>query len=324
MGLIEAFEKYLSEALDLKVEAKPWKGAAKLPIFLGQEYDFHLITVLGTSCVVAIAKEENSPAIVAKHLKTVREKWDGPCIYVCEGVSSYNRKRLIEHRIPFVVPGNQVYFPDLGIDLREYFHKKFTRAKHLSPSTQLVVIFALIHSDKEKFIPSELAKELGVSAMTMTRAFDELESLEIATIQEKGRERWLIFKKTGKALWEQVKSLLRDPVRKRIWLRQKKGSGLGIRSGLSALSDSSMLGEPDIPVYALDAKAWKNLRQTHTVEEIPSGDGADMELEIWIYNPKLFARDGLVDPFSLYLSLKEIKDERVEAALDQLMEKIKW
>ncbi|GEM_PF-3944963 len=42
-----------------------------------------------------------------------------------------------------------------------------------------------------------------------------------------------------------------------------------------------------------------------------------MEIEIWKYDPELFAREGVVDPLSLYMSLKDTKDERVEMALEQ-------
>ena len=58
--------------------------------------------------------------------------------------------------------------------------------------------------------------------------------------------------------------------------------------------------------------------------ELPDREGAAFELEIWHYDPDLFAKKGCVDPYSLYLSLKETEDERVEAALEELMEKIKW
>ena len=54
--------------------------------------------------------------------------------------------------------------------------------------------------------------------------------------------------------------------------------------------------------------------------EVSSPEEADVQLELWSYNPKLFEKDGLVDPFSLYLSLQDIKDERVEAALEKLIE----
>lgn len=47
------------------------------------------------------------------------------------------RKRLIEQKVPLLVPGNQLYLPDLGIDLREYFRKPPTAPDTArSPATQ--------------------------------------------------------------------------------------------------------------------------------------------------------------------------------------------
>jgi len=37
------------------------------------------------------------------------------------GVSSFERKRLINHRVSFIVPGKQLYLPFLAVDLRESF-----------------------------------------------------------------------------------------------------------------------------------------------------------------------------------------------------------
>ncbi len=33
---------------------------------------------------------------------------------------------FIAQKVPFIVPGNQLYLPDLGLDLREYFRQRMT------------------------------------------------------------------------------------------------------------------------------------------------------------------------------------------------------
>jgi hypothetical protein len=48
------------------------------------------------------------------------------------------------------------------------------------------------------------------------------------------------------------------------------------------------------------------------------------EIEVWRYPPALFAARDVVDPLSLYLSLKGISDERIEASLDEMMRKLGW
>ena len=57
---------------------------------------------------------------------------------------------------------------------------------------------------------------------------------------------------------------------------------------------------------------------------LPSIETDAIELEIWRYDPAMFATDGIVDPFSLYLSLKDSKDERIQIALEEMMEKLAW
>ena len=210
-----------------------------------------------------------------------------------------------------------MYLPTLGIDLREYFRKMKTNKKNFSPATQAVVIYLLLDQKGNRLTPSELSKELGYTLMTMSRAFDELESAGIGKVSRKGKERWLLLERSKLELWKQAKSFMRDPVKKRIWAKGKKPK---VQAGLSALAKKSMLAPPSVPVYAIGFEEWKKME----VEELPFREDAAFELEVWYYDPALFAKKRCVDPFSLYLSLQETEDERVEAALEEMMEKVEW
>ena len=320
--VIKELDTYLAKVLGIEVKPTHWNGGQDLPFFMRELYFFHEITLLGKPCIVFVPRgnDEISSGALVKHFKQLQAKWKGLCIYARSTISSYNRRRLIEHRIPFVVPNTQLYFPDLGIDLTEHFQKERASIKILSPPTQAVIIYALFRI-KHTSLPSELAKELHYTRMTMTRALDELKSLGIGEISQQGKERRLSFRQSRKALWKQVMSLMSNPVKKRIWLRQNNKSRemvdkFGLISGLSALAERSMLNLPVLPVYAMDIKAWKK----EYLQEVSSPEEADVQIELWSYNPKLFEKNGLIDPFSLYLSLQDMKDERVEAALEKLIE----
>lgn len=52
----------------------------------------------------------------------------------------------------------------------------------------------------DKATPAVIAQQLGYSAMTMTRAFDELETAGIGEHSVRGKERHLHFAKSGKPL----------------------------------------------------------------------------------------------------------------------------
>ena len=318
---VKDLQAYLSDVLALQVTIRSWKKENELPLFLGSSYDFYEMSLFEHSCLLMQPKAniEVTPALARKHWEQVQKKWKGLCIYTQPTISAYNRKRLIEHRVPFIIPGNQMYLPDLGVDLHEHFRKPCSQSiKSFSPATQAVIIYALLHDLREGVTPSELAQKLDYTLMTMTRAFDELQAANLGEVIRQGKERRWYFKEDKDKLWKQGKPFLRSPIKYRTWLRQKQPV---IIAGLSALSHFSDLNEPLLPVFAIGPAQWKVLKKSR-IEEIPSSEGALIELEIWHYNPHLFAKNELVDPFSLYLSLKESKDERIEAALEEMMEKI--
>ncbi len=48
-------------------------------------------------------------------------------------------------------------------------------------------------------------------------------------------------------------------------------------------------------------------------------------IQVWRYDPTLFAKNVVVDIFSLYLSLKDETDERVELAMQEALEaQLRW
>ena len=58
--------------------------------------------------------------------------------------------------------------------------------------------------------------------------------------------------------------------------------------------------------------------------ELAAPEPGAFEIELWKYAPAHFAQDGTVDRLSLYLSLKDSADERVQSALDVLLGEMEW
>lgn len=320
--LLQGIKSYLHETLKADIKTHRWKNQSSLPFFLTDAYDFYETSLFNQACLLMVGhqKAEMTPGIIRKHQEHIQKKWTGPIIYVRSTLSSYNRKRLIEHHVPFIIPGNQMYLPPCGIDLREHFRTTHTKKEgQFSPSTQAVVIYALLRKTHERLTPSILADKLGYTLMTMTRAFNELKTAEAGEFHRQGKERFWTFQDKS-TLWAQVKWMLRNPIKKTIFV---KNHGFKIFAGLSALSHFSQISPPTLPVFAIGASKWARFKQAE-VEEIPSADGASAEVEIWSYDPELFAKGGLVDPISLYCSLKANKDERIELCLEEMMGTIEW
>ena len=323
---LHELEHYVHDALGVSVKPTPWGGADQLPHFLRERYRFAQAELLGRNALLLIDTnlEEQSPATVRKHMDMLQTKQHADLIYVRAQVTAYNRKRLIEQKVPFIVPGNQMYLPMLALDLREHFRRIREESPTFSPSTQVVVLYALLRDARRVLIPTEMAPLLGYSAMTMTRAFDQLETTGLAEVTVRGRERCLRFNRGRREIWEKAQPFLRSPVNKRLFIRLTEGVEGASRAGLTALEHYSMLAAPGYTTYALSREDWKALRIRHTIIEVPAQDPDASEIEVWWYPPALFAEDGIVDPLSLYLSLKADQDERTETAVEEMMEKFKW
>lgn len=320
--VVKKLEKYLYDILAIKSKVVVWNCKNDLPLFLLNTYEFYEIALYKQRCLLMVTKKDANltPAIIEKHRNQILLKWPGLCIYVQATITFYNRQRLIAHHIPFIVPGNQMYLPNLGIDFREYFQRPKVNVVTLSFATQAVIIFALTQNNFIKLTPAKLAKDLNYSRMTLTRAFNELEATGIGKVHKIGRERTWTFEGKKRDLWEQTQSLLHNPIKNRVWIRSKKPK---IKAGLSALDEYSTLNPPEIPVYATSTDNWITWKASG-LEVLPISEGASSELEIWHYNPELFTAKNVVDPFSLYLSLKDSRNERIETALEEMMENIKW
>lgn len=329
-AISEKIRDYLNETLGIAVSPARWSGSRRLPVFLRDGYTFYEVDVLAVPCLLMSddGNEARSPATVRKHIEQVRSKWDGEIIYVRDQLAAYERKQLIVQKVAFIVPGNQLYLPMLGIDLREHFRTRHQTAPILSPAAHATVLHLLLQADEEVHTPAELARRLGYTKMSMTRVFNELEAEELGHIEMQGRERRLTLGLTRLELWQKALPLLRSPVKQRKHIRthhdRRRRGPHWLTAGLSALATYSMLAPPPVPVIAATTKQWKSLEQEFHEEPVVASDPDGVDVELWSYEPKLLTAGHAVDRLSLYLSLRDNDDERVQASLDEMMEGIQW
>ncbi len=328
-ALMNAVRRYIDEALGIAVpEAKPWAQEKNLPYFLKDAFQFSEIELLGQPIVLAVGRPQTKRTLsdVRTWLNRVRELAGGPAIYVTEALASYERRRLIELKVPFIVPGNQLYVPDLGLDLREYFRKRATTVEALSPSAQAMLITALLRPVwEEEWRPAKTAAELGYTPMTLSRVIKELTGAGLASLHVEGRSRWLRMADPPQAIWERAKPTLRTPIRNTFWVADSPVLENCPRrlAGMSALARHSMLAEPRWPVYAISTADWKAATKAG-VRELPEPVAGAQEWQVWSYTPALVPSEPTVDPLSLSLSLQDNADDRVQIALDELQGKIPW
>lgn len=326
IDLAAQLEDALGGTLGIGRSLHPWDGAGKVPAFLRGRYALLTGEVLSRPVVFVLdpAEEEPTPGTLRKHLDSVQRMTEHGVVYVRGTMSAYSRRRLIGEGIAFVVPGRQMYLPGMGIDLRERFERPKPSRERFRPATQAVLLWALLRRKDGLSGGRAMARTLGFSPMTLSRAMDEIEATGLATRVEAGRERALRWTGTRRAVWERAQERLADPVQARHLVRHEQGALPGPLAGISALAAYTMLSEPDTPVCAMHGAQWAAYRNEHGAETAPFREPGVIEVEVWAYNPALLGTGDRMDPLSLYLSLRNDPDERVEKALEEMMEGVEW
>lgn len=322
---VKNLEAYLRETLHTPVRFERWRGEAALPAYLKGQYDFFDGTVGSVHILFLQGVEEPVPSAAKKHERALQRHWAGPVAFTFERIAPRTRQRLVSEGLSFVVPDNQVYLPALGVNLRERYQTRVQTTDRLRPSAQVLFLHVLANRSPASGTPSGLARRLGYTAMAMGQALNQLEDARLVNVHKEGRER--LFELAGEPadLWLQAQPLLASPIsRKRYVVGVAPTGHKGLAAGLSALATYSALAEPTVPVVALDRITTKGLLDARGVQELPTVDEADLEVEVWSYKPGTLSEGPAVDRLSLYLSLRDDTDERIHSALDEMMRGVTW
>lgn len=322
-SLAEKAEAYVLDLLGVRLQLVRRRDMEDLPRFLTDQFEFVQGKLLDTDLLFMAQspKRQTTPANVARLWREADKRSPLPVVFLADAVSGFNRKRLLDQRTPFLVPKSQLFLPGLFVDLRDNFRapREQAEVERISPAAQKVVLAALLGKDVEGVSASVLARRMKYSAMTLSRAMDDLKAAGLAEIEDVGKERQIAFGSHQAQLWRDALPLLRNPVRKRRRLRRLRDHGPGLAAGESALAHFTMLSEPRTPTVALAASAWLRCEGDFG-EPVDRWDESGVIVETWSYDPEFLGAHGYVDRFSLYLSLRDSDDERVKLALDELLE----
>ena len=315
---------YLNQTLGLSAEVTPWAEAERLPLYLKSGKKYSLLRIENEQCILIEADEKdfNLPAFRNQMAKLPHQAM--PIVLCFRHLDSRHRKSLIEARLPFIVPGSQIYLPFLGIVLQERMKAVIPAPHKLSPAAQLILLY-LIYEPVDSFARKvDLAKKLNISQMDVTRAVQELTALELVTVKKAGRCDLVYAAEASKTLYEKARPYLIDPVQKRLYVHNQGGFSELPMAGEHALATHSVLNSPTIECRAISRKTYKSIENIEEVDPAWSSRRDYIQLEVWKYDPKPLSRYGGVDVISLALSLRENADERVEQAVEEMLEGYTW
>ena len=327
-NLLERTESYLRE-LEQMLTGFDRETAFALPLVLRERYQLYSASLFGRRWLLAVESEgwdPGSPTEYQQHRQQI-EKTTGKdhVVLVLPFISATVRNRMINMGIPFVVPQAQVFLPLSMINLREsYGGARTLEGKPLSPTAQALILYQLQKSGLQNLSSKEISNRLGYSRASISTACSELEQNGLCHTFRKGKELRVEFLHNSRELWNTALPLLRSPIRKTQFVKWEQSPPEARLAGISALSRQSSLSDDKIPWFAMEASMIRRGLEQGRFNGCPDWHEADARIEAWSYDPALLFDDETVDPLSLYLSLRDNPDERVQSELAAMMKDFPW
>ncbi|MCR4601768.1 MAG: MarR family transcriptional regulator [Clostridia bacterium] len=296
-----------------------------MPLYMTSGRTFYN-AVMGNASFMLVTtsdKEKFGAVALKKQLTLYMEKTGLDVAFCFDGLTRIQRDSLISKGVAFVSLPDQLYLPFLGVMLSNNYKKKLSVATDkMMPATQCLFLYLLYNSENGFFIKKQAAEDLGLTRTSITRASEQLKQMNLIREEHSGKEIRMIPLYKGLEMFEAAKAYLISPVQKTVHAEVATDKGFFV-AGETMLSRHSMLAAPNEDVYAV----FKGSENANMIEEIDSrwqDDKKTSSIELWKYDPGLFAKDGEVDPVSLVMSLSDNTDERVEGELQSFLEGYNW
>jgi hypothetical protein len=272
--------------------------------------------------LVKNTQEHLTPLQYHKHKELLERKTGALIVFILSEMEAYDRNRLTQKSINFIIKDKQVFIPQLLVDLKDYLPKTNIIAEYLQPAAQLLILYHIQRKQLDGLTYKDLVNMLDYSYLTISRSVDNLVKLDLCqTVGNK--EKTLVFKETKKGLWKKALPYMKSPIKKTLFINDELPKNLIFTSDINALSFYSDLNDGRLQHYAIYHSEFTKLKKEGFIKETSEYDG-DYQIELWRYNPKALTDTRYVDPLSLYLCFRNEHDERIEMALEQIEELIQW
>lgn len=310
-----------------------------LPILYLNRYELATLSLREKEFLLIKEKREGSLETLVNQASYLKEKTGLDFILVFTQCSERQKSDLLYARIPFMDYKKNFFIPEMGLLLQP--SKQLMKKTHFVPSEQLILIHLLLSKNSEIDI-SQLAETTSLSIPTIYRVLKKFIQNEWVVSNRIN----YIFVKSREAIFEEAEDYLFNPIKRSVyldikmvdnlrWTLKKKSLEEWKVSNVTALSNISRLANNE-GYYAISKQVFNQLDKERKIKYIQDKISDWTVLEIWEYEPcgfnytwhqwqnKLFAPDEeqMIDPISLYLSLKENDDIRIEDEVEHLKSKI--
>ena len=246
-----------------------------------------------------------------------------PIVFLLPACPAYERQRLIDKDVYFVVSEKYVHLPMLLANERV---RKTKQAKTLTPVAQYLLLYHLQIGSIEGMAARDIEDKIPYSYASITLGLTCLEDLGLCKkVAEASKRKVIHFDMKGMNLWEQAQPFFVNPVEERIYCDGLLSDDSFPECGINALAHYTRLNPDPERTIMMSVKQLRNFKSSEALVRPNEFDG-NIIIEAWKYPPvtAIGVKAEWVDKLSLAISLREDEDPRVEGEVERLINEIEW
>lgn len=208
-----------------------------------------------------------------------------------------------------------MFLPSLLLDIQPDRKVGLDLKETIPPFAQCLLLY---HLQIESIVGATgygLSDKFGVSYATANKSLRWLVSKDLIKL-EGTKTKTVQIDISNRELWNKALPMLVSPI-EQLYYTDAILEGQQI-SGVNALASYTMLNVESRQSWAVTRKELK------TLAIVTDKQFGENEIQVWKYNPKILSTEGVVDKLSLYLSLKDNEDERIQIELERLISEISF
>ena len=306
--------EYLNKVLGVKVACED-VDFKHLPNFIATRYRLQMVSMNEQKMIFLYPKTElEQIEVLKKHIARIQKNNNLPVVLVLKELSHRQKEYLIREKIPFIVDGRQIYLPFMAVYLQERCSAEKMPREEILPSAQMLLLH-FIYGGAQELSASQAAKDLELTPTSISRASRQLEEMGLLHIKKVGVQRIMRSEDSPKILFQKAGDRLLNPIKRTVYIQKEFVRTDLPESGYSALAEYSMLNAPNVRCYAAERiSQWKDV-MTNSLQN----SQVQVAVDMWRYNPRKLSMRNTVDELSLALALREDVDERVEEAVEEML-----
>ena len=306
--------EYLDKVLGVKVTYEDVEFK-HVPNFIATRYRLQMVSMNEQKTVFLYPKTElEQIKVLKKHIARIQKNENLPVVLVLKELSFRQKEYLIRENI---VEGKQIYLPFMAVYLQERCSAEKKPRKEILPSAQMLLLH-FIYGGAQELSTSQAAKDLELTPTSISRASRQLEEMGLLHIRKVGVQRIMQSEDSPKTLFQKAGDKLLNPIKRTVYIPKELVGTELLESGYSALAEYSMLNTPNVRCYAAERiSQWKDVMSNSL-----QNSQVQVAVEMWRYNPRKLSTRNIVDELSLALALREDADERVEEAVEEMLNEL--